>query len=175
MFIEKSFSHLPHFDQQGSYQFITFRTKESLDDYLKRLYRSGGSERVRQYRMDRYLDHSPRGALLYGKVIERIRDYYLGCDRALFELEALCVMPNHIHVLIRQHGALADIMRYLKGGAAHLVNEVLGRRGSVWSRDYYDRAIRDERHYDLVYDYIKYNAVKAGLKDASERFYGKYG
>jgi len=65
-------------------------------------------------------------------------------------------------------------MRVLKGGAGHIINKTLGRKGAVWSRDYYDKAIRDEKHFWVVYQYIKYNAVKANLDDAQNRFYGRY-
>jgi REP element-mobilizing transposase RayT len=84
-------------------------------------------------------------------------------------------MPNHIHVLVQQNSDLSNVVRVLKGGAAYIVNEVLERKGAVWSRDYYDKIVRDERHYRVVYEHIKYNAFKAGLEDAKERFYGKYG
>jgi REP element-mobilizing transposase RayT len=146
-----------------------------LDAYLKQLYRSSDPEKIKQYKMDQYLDYSKKGALLNGKVIEKIKAYYLGCDKIIFEVEALSIMPNHIHVLVRQNSDLSNVVRVLKGGAAHIVNEVLERKGAVWSRDYYDKIVRDEKHYRVVYEYIKYNAFKAGLEDAEERFYGKHG
>ena len=158
----------------GNYQFITFRTKESLDPYLKKLYASTEPEKIKQYKMDKYLDASQKGALLYGTLLKKIKDYYLGYDKNIFEVEALSLMPNHIHVLLKQNGDLSNIMRILKGGAGHIINKSLGRRGSVWSRDYYDKAIRDEHHFQVVYEYIKYNAVNVGLDDAEDRFYGKY-
>ena len=34
---EKHHSHLPHIDIEGHYQFITFRTQDSSDQYLKKL------------------------------------------------------------------------------------------------------------------------------------------
>jgi len=172
---EKKYNHLPHINLIGSYQFITFRTKESLDNYLKQLYRSSDVEKIKQYKMDRYLDKSVNGALLYGEVIDKIRDYYLGYDKNAFEIEALSIMPNHIHLLLKQNGNMTNVMRVLKGGAGHIVNKTLGRKGAVWSRDYYDKAIRDEKHFWVVYEYIKNNAVKAGLDDADKRFYGRWG
>ena len=170
-----TYQHLPHIDMAGSYQFITFRTKESLDAYLKELYQSSEPAKVKQYRMDQYLDKSQNGTLLYGEVLPKIKEYYLSYDKTVFELEAVSIMPNHIHVLVRQNSDLANVIRVLKGGTAHIVNSVLKRKGAVWSRDYYDKLIRDEQHFQIVYEYIKYNAVKAGLDDADMRFYGKYG
>ena len=171
---ENNYKHLPHTNLIGHYQFITFRTKDSLDSYLKRLYSSNEIEKIKQYKMDRYLDQSENGALLYGKVLEKIRDYYLNYDKNVFEIEALSVMPNHIHVLLKQNDNMTNVMRVLKGGAGHIVNKILERKGAVWSRDYYDRTIRDEKHFWIAYEYIKYNAVKANLSDADDRFYGRY-
>jgi REP element-mobilizing transposase RayT len=124
--------------------------------------------------MDKYLDQSINGALLYGEVIIKIRDYYLDYDKNVFEIEALSIMPNHIHVLLKQNDNMPNVLRVLKGGAGHIVNKTLERKGAVWSRDYYDRAIRDEKHFWMTYEYIKFNAVKVGLSDADERFYGRY-
>jgi len=83
-------------------------------------------------------------------------------------------MPNHIHVLLKQNDNITNVMRVLKGGAGHIVNRILGRSGKVWSRDYYKRAIRNEEHSWIAYEYIKYNAVKANLSDAREKFYELY-
>ncbi|OQK16287.1 hypothetical protein AU255_14445 [Methyloprofundus sedimenti] len=62
----------------------------------------------------------------------------------------------------------------IKGGSALLVNKYLARHGKLWERDYFDKVIRDERHFVLTYNYIRNNAVKADLKDAQQRFYGIY-
>ena len=173
--MKKKYNHLPHTNIIGHYQFITFRTKESLDSYLKKLYNSNEIEKVKQYQIDRYLDQSHNGALFYGEVIGKIREYYLGYDKNIFEIEALSIMPNHIHILLKQNDNMINVMRVLKGGAGYIVNKILGRKGAVWSRDYFDKAIIDERHFELAYEYIKYNAVKVGLSDADERFYGRWG
>jgi len=169
----RNYSHLPHIDSIGTYQFITFRTKESLDFYLKKLHSSNEAEKIKQYKMDKYLDSSQNGTLLYGVILEKIREYYLDYDKNVFEVEALSIMPNHIHVLLKQNDNISNVMRVLKGGAGHIVNKTLGRKGAVWSRDYYDKAIRDEKHFWIVYEYIKYNAMKANSDDAQSRFYGK--
>jgi len=172
--MKKEYKHPSHINLIGHYQFITFRTRESLDSYLKKLYNSNEIEKIKQYKMDRYLDQSLNGALLYGDIIGKIRDYYLGYDKNVFEIEALSIMPNHIHILLKQNDNMSNVMRVLKGGAGHIVNKILGRKGAVWSRDYYDKAIRDEKHFLKTYEYIKYNAVKVGLSDADDRFYGRW-
>ena len=40
-------------------------------------------------------------------LLKEIKAYYLGYDKTVFELEALSIMPNHIHVLIRQNSDLS--------------------------------------------------------------------
>ncbi len=80
-------------------------------------------------------------------------------------------MPNHVHVLIevKEH-SLSDIVRSWKSYTAHQVNKLLGRTGRFWMPDYFDRFIRDERHFAATVEYIRQNPVKAGLVDAPEKW-----
>ena len=159
---------------KGHYQFVTFRTKDSIDGYIQKLYGSNDSEKLKQYKIDSYLDKSESGAFLNGQVVLDIQKYFQSYDKKMYELVALTIMPNHIHILFKQNDKLKNIMRILKGGSAHIVNTLLDRKGQVWASDYFDKIIRDEEHFSLVYEYIKYNAVKAGLTDAEVRSYGCY-
>jgi len=169
---KKKHSNLPHIDIKGHYQFVTFRTKDSIDVYIEKLYGSHDSEKLKQYKIDSYLDKSENGAFLNGKIVLDIQKYFQSYDKKMYDLIALSIMPNHIHILFKQNDELKNIMRILKGGSAHMVNTLLNKKGQVWASDYFDKLIRDEEHFSLVYDYIKYNAVKAGLDDMQERFYG---
>ena len=159
---------------KGHYQFVTFRTKDSIDGYMQKLYSSDDSEKLKQYKIDSYLDKSENGAFLNGQIVLDIRKYFQSYDKKMYDLIALIIMPNHIHILFKQNDELKNIMRILKGGSAHIVNTVLDRKGQVWTSDYFDKLIRDKEHFSLVYDYIKYNAMKAGLDNKEGRFYGCY-
>ena len=156
------------------YQFVTFRTKDSIDGYMQKLYEHDDTEKLKQYKIDSYLDKSENGAFLNGQIVLDIQKYFQGYDKNMYELIALTIMPNHIHILFKQKDELKNIMRILKGGSAHIVNKSLDRKGQVWASDYFDKLIRNEEHFSLVYEYIKHNALKAGVHDASERFYGCY-
>jgi hypothetical protein len=80
-------------------------------------------------------------------------------------------MPNHVHVLIRMmHVPLATIVQSWKSYTAHEANKLLGRKGIFWMPDYFDRFIRDERHFKATVDYILQNPVKAGLVYAPEQW-----
>jgi len=65
-------------------------------------------------------------------------------------------------------------MQKIKGATAFYINKHLASKGHFWGKSYFDKAIRDEKHFNVVYEYIKNNAVKAGLIDADLRFYGVY-
>ena len=171
----RDYSHLPHLDLKEHYQFITFRTKESLDPYMKKLYASTMPDRQKYYLIDKYLDTSDYGCLIDGNTASEIIAYYRQKSGDGFELVNVCAMPNHLHVLLKQQEPLSKIMQILKGGAAHIVNKNLVGSGAVWSRDYFDRAIRDERHFEITYAYIRNNPLKARLDDSELRYYGIYG
>ena len=165
---------LPHIDMIGYYQFVTFRTYESLDDFVKKIRGEKISSSLQEYKIDRYIDHSPKGRYLNDEVLDYLYNYFLDKDKELYELIAFSIMPNHVHILFKQNTELSKIMKQIKGVTAFGINKILHRKGIFWEENYYDRVIRDEAHFSQVYDYIAYNAVKAGLDDAKERFYGIY-
>jgi REP element-mobilizing transposase RayT len=74
-------------------------------------------------------------------------------------------MPNHVHLLLRPRPAnmLEKIMHSFKSFTALEANKVLGRTGSFWMREAFDRYIRDQEHFGRVFRYIENNPVKAGL------------
>ena len=84
-------------------------------------------------------------------------------------------MPNHVHVLFRPLGkhVLAEILKSWKGFTAREINKRIGKKGSLWQDEYWDRLIRSERHFFKVAEYIRENPVKARLKkgefDAGEK------
>ena len=103
-----------------------------------------------------------------------MKKYILETDEKLCKIVALSIMPNHIHILLIQNDDLSKIMQQIKGGLSFLINKKLNKSGSLWQKDYFDKGIRDEKHFNLTYAYIKNNAIKAGLIDADIRFYGLY-
>ena len=133
------------------------------------------STKSQQYELDNYLDKSSQGAHLNGEIVAVIKEYLLGMDESLCEVIAFSIMPNHIHILLVQKVELAKIVQQIKGGLSFVLNKILKKSGALWQKDYFDKAIGDEKHFNLVYEYIKCNAIKAGLEDAENRFYGMYG
>ena len=64
--------------------------------------------------------------------------------------------------------SMTAIMQLIKGATAKEANLLLGRTGSFWMRDYFDRYIRDAEHFRKAVRYIENNPVKAGLCDRAE-------
>jgi len=169
------YGHLRHIDMKGYYQFITFRTYDSTDNYLKRVLGQNIPENKKQYEADIYLDSSKVGAYLNDEVLILLSDFLKSKDKILYELTAFVIMPNHIHLLIKPLQKLSLVMQSIKGASSREINKTLKRKGSFWAKDYYDKVIKDERQFELVYNYIKNNSLKLGEAEASlPRFYGIY-
>ncbi len=96
-----------------------------------------------------------------------------------YELVAYALLSNHLHLLldfsiqcpndwdfvslIPGYRNLASVIGKIKGGAASDVNKAIGRKGKLWAPGYYDRYIRDQRHFMYEFWYILRNAENAGL------------
>lgn len=105
------------------------------------------------------------------RIARIVEQALLHFDGARYRLLAWCVMPNHVHVVIETHQGfpLGEVVHSWKSFTANQANKVLGRTGPFWMADYYDRFVRDERHFLAVVRYVTENPVKAGLvSDASQ-------
>ena len=78
---------------------------------------------------------------------------------------AFVVMPDHIHWLFQLGSSLqlADAIRRFKAAAAHKINRHLGRKGPIWQKNYFDRAIRKDEDLRMIARYIIANPLRAGL------------
>ena len=172
----KKISYLPHLNLIGYHQFITFRTYESLDEYIKKLSQIDISNSKKQYLIDKYLDKSAKGNYLNGDILDFMYNFLLSKDKEIYEIISFVIMSNHIHLLLKPLINLDKMMRIIKGGSAYNINKMLNSKGKFWANNYYDRAIRDEEHFFRVYDYIKNNCLKIdSLRDEfPSRFYGIY-
>jgi REP element-mobilizing transposase RayT len=78
---------------------------------------------------------------------------------------AWIVMPNHVHAIFVLQGdwTLEQMIHSWKLFSARQINERLGRQGPLWMRDYFDRLVRDDRHFENCVRYIRNNPAKAHL------------
>jgi REP element-mobilizing transposase RayT len=144
--------YLPHFDGWDLSQHVVFR----LHDAVPPGERDG----------DDVLDKGIGSAFLRDPTCARIvAETLLSGDGERYALQAWCVMPNHVHALVFTTAAteLGKIVHAWKTISRRRLNAALARTGPVWAKDYFDRFIRDERHYETTKHYIEMNPVAAGL------------
>ena len=100
--------------------------------------------------------------IVVDKYIRRINDVYDNIS-----VENYIIMPNHIHLLLfidgyTPHGTMwassptkvETVVRSLKT----MVTKEIGF--SMWQRSYNDEIIKSEKHFQDVWNYIEYNALK---------------
>jgi REP element-mobilizing transposase RayT len=169
--------YLPHFDEPGLQQFITFRLFDAvplavLEEWKEELSWSEAlsptDPRVMELHncIARYEDaHHGACWLRQPAIAEMVEDTLLHFDAQRYCLLAWCVMPNHVHVLIemRDGWPLEGILHTWKSYSAQEANKMLRRKGPFWFREYFDRFMRNEEHFHNTVAYIVGNPVRAGL------------
>jgi REP element-mobilizing transposase RayT len=147
--------------------------KEVLDAYNEALRRKEIDEPERMRKIERYLDKG-HGAcwLRQPAVAELIEENILHFDGERYRLIAWCVMPNHVHVLVETVAgySLEDLAHSWKSYTAHEANLRIGRRGTFWQREVFDRYMRSEAHFNRTLFYIHWNPVQANLVDRPENW-----
>lgn len=161
--------YLPHFDNPTLIQMITFRLADSLPQekviYWKRVLLDKG-DRESWHNVEKYLDGGIGSCCLGDTRVARIvQNAFLHFDGERYRLLAWVIMPNHVHVIVEilEGHPLPEIIHSWKSYTARRINQLLGKTGSLWQPDYFDRYIRSEKHLHFAIDYIHTNPVKAKL------------
>jgi putative DNA methylase len=164
--------YLPHFDAGEVFQSITFRLYDSMPQELLVKWKSElarESEQVEdklRWKIEAYLDTGCGACHLSDPhIANMVENALLHFDGERYRLSAWVLMPNHVHLLVAPCYAhsLSDIIHSLKSYTAQEVNKILGRKGRFWFEDYFDRYIRNARHFENALSYIENNPVRAGL------------
>ncbi|MGH9446579.1 MAG: REP-associated tyrosine transposase [Terriglobia bacterium] len=165
--------YLPHFEGGAIPQMITFHSAGSLpaevlarfENELRTLPETKASPERRRL-IEGYLDSGAGPCWLAREEVARlVQNALLHFDGKRYRLHAWVIMPNHVHVLITplEGHMLAQTVHSWKSFTAKEANKLLGATGRFWQPEYYDRFIRDERHYRVAIEYIEVNPVNAGL------------
>lgn len=103
-------------------------------------------------------------------VAHLVADSIHNFDNQRYRLICYCIMPNHIHFLLRpmpkaemDYYSLAQINHSLKGYTAVKANKLLDRSGKFWQHESFDHFARNEAESQRIVSYILNNPVKAGL------------
>jgi REP element-mobilizing transposase RayT len=181
----RSRGYLPHWEVDDAIYFITYRLADSLPALVvenlelehQALIRSIGDETAvqrlsvrRQYlrRLNAYLDDSHGRCHLNNRdVAQLVVDNWKHFDHERYRLIAWCVMPNHVHVVMRHFKGkeLKKTIHSWKSWTSNRANEILGLEGRFWFRDYYDYCVRSERELQRIVEYVLNNPRQIGLKD----------
>lgn len=99
------------------------------------------------------------------RIADIVQNALLHFDGERYDLLAWCVMPNHVHVVVRPKDghALPDILHSWKSFSSSQINRVLEKSGSVWMRESFDRIIRDANHLANAVKYVMDNPKQASL------------
>lgn len=94
--------------------------------------------------------------------------------KLLVEILAFCLMPNHMHLLVRQlqDGGISDFMKKIKGGYAAYINKKYERTGSLFQSHFKAVEIESDEQLNIIFSYIHTNPcqlVDPGWKEAGVR------
>jgi len=179
---------LPHWTAPNSTYAATFRLADSLPAGVVERWRRERSAAVEEaaarrpltprelrklhaahgHRIEAYLDAGVGACWLRDRrVALQVCDALLHFDRCRYDLFAWCVMPNHVHVVVRpyQGHSLSEIMHSWKSFTAKAANRILGRSGPFWQAESYDRLLRNEAELERAIAYVIANPRTAGLVD----------
>ena len=197
---------LPHIYPVGATFFITFRLVDSLPQDIFQSIKTEYFEKVRKinkqesdkklrevmiYKLkkeifgkyDRQLDDKQYGDchLSDAKVARILWDKIFEYNEKYYTVEALAIMPNHVHILLDTSVQLpqnseidiapegyVDVPKWIqliKGGSSFQINKYLGRKGALWHKESFDHFVRYHKDGELgrIKNYTLENSVKANL------------
>ena len=95
------------------------------------------------------------------RFLELLKRYRAECG---YELYAWCVMPNHVHLLIREGKEdLGHVFRRIGASFVYWYNLKYERIGHLFQDRYRSEPVEDETYLLTVLRYIHLNPVRAGL------------
>lgn len=160
--------YLPHRDEPGLTQFVTFRLADSFPESLRGEWKhlwEIENDQHRRAELEAYLDRGRGECHLrqpeIASLVEGAVRFFQG-ER--YDLRAWVVMPNHVHALFKVEATpMAEILESWKKHTAQKANRLLKRRSEFWQADYWDTFMRDGEHELGTRAYIESNPAKAGL------------
>ena len=99
-----------------------------------------------------------------------------------YELFAVCVMPDHVHLLIqpwpKEDGdadnvifwSLNELLHSIKSFSAHAINKAEGKGGEVWGKERFDRYVRSDRDLAEKFEYILRNPWQSEVVGQKEDY-----
>ena len=190
--IAKSRNRLPHWQQDSSTYFVTFRLNDSIPKAIMDKWTADRNRWISDHpqpwdeetemeyhslfsgEMDRMLDAGHGECVLRKQEhAEIVREEFSKYEGLRYILHAYVVMPNHAHLLFSlvEGIALDKVVGSWKRISARHINESIGKKGALWQKDYFDRIIRSWEHILRVARYVRRNPAKAKLREGEYLLY----
>jgi len=105
--------------------------------------------------------HQPSDYAAFMGLLDRAR------DRASVDVLGWCLMPNHIHLVMRPQtdDALSRVMQWLLTSHAHRYRALRSDSGHVWQGRFKSCAVQGDRQFVTLLRYVERNPVGASLVD----------
>ena len=182
-------ANLPHWRRDGAVYSVVFRLADSLplavlefwrkerDALLRCAAQRGGDlsdieagrlAELFETRIDRHLDKGHGECVLRDPAIAAIVAGALEhFDGQRYRLCAWCVMPNHVHAIVRPEAGrdLSKVLQGWKGFTGRAASKLLERPGPFWQHEPYDHLIRNGIDLARQVRYVMNNPAAAGLID----------
>jgi len=172
--------NLPHWEVKAGRYFVTVRCAGSLPfdvvarlsavEYeLAKIQPRSASYLALQRRyfttVEQYLDSTNKGVLADAQAANVVASQFQRSEEIAAEIPHFAILPNHWHAVVIPHPGidLAAVMKRIKGRTGCKIRQVIGGRGPVWQREWFDRWVRNEVEWQRCGAYIRNNPVKAGL------------
>jgi len=181
-------SYLPHWRREIASYSVNFRLADSLPQHILHSIKDEREELMSASKSKLGLNKEEQQRLeyLFSEKIENYlnmgkgscwlkKDKIASCaanainyfEEERYKLFAWCVMPNHIHVVLRTYPKypLEKTLHSWKSFIAKESNKILNRSGSFWVKESYDHLIRNEQELFHHINYTWNNPDKAGLEN----------
>jgi type I restriction enzyme R subunit len=169
--IQKHGSKLPHWQQEGIIQFVTFRLGDSLPAsklaewqenrriFLDQNPKPWTDEKEFEYhrrftqRFEEYLDEGA-GSCIFRKAETRdlMEGILMKFQGERYIHKSWVIMPNHLHLLFKPIVPMDKLIQAWKSTFAHRFGQ-----GSIWQDNYRDTLMRDSKHFASCVRYIRRN------------------
>ncbi len=177
---------LPHWRQGGATHFVTFRLadavpadlqrqwREELETWLKFHPEPWDTKTKHEYQLrfreerERWLDRGHGECLLRRtEAREIVANALRHFDGDRYTLDSWVIMPNHVHAILQPAAGheLSGILHSWKSFASKRINELLGRSGTLWQDENFDRVVRDLDELERTRTYLRSNPEKAGSSE----------
>jgi superfamily II DNA or RNA helicase len=188
--VGRSERHLPHWRQDGTTYFVTFRLADSLPAsrlteltferkaWLEKNPEPHSETQEAEHhglfvrRLEGWLDAGHGDCWLKRPdVVAIVEESLRHFDGERYSLGWFAIMPNHVHALVipLNGHALAEITHTWKSFTANRINAAVGRTGRLWQDESFDMIVRSSGHLRKVAEYIRDNPKAARLGENHAR------